>query len=206
MDHGGDLRSDDTAAASEREHRMRAIELLLSRQSTGMLQEPAPEGAELDLILDAGLRAPDHGRLRPWRFVLIRGEALLAWGERLAEAAQARDPTSAQALGERYRAWVRRTPLLIAVGAEVRAGHAIPEIEQVLTAGAAAMNMLNAIHMLGYGGIWVTGPNAYDERLNASLGFRAPSRLVGFLAVGTPKSVTRIERPARALHTTEWTG
>ena len=74
-------------------------------------------------------------------------------------------------LGDRYRAWVRRTPLLIAVGAEIRADHKIPEIEQILSVGAAAMNMLNAIHMLGYGGMWVTGVNTYDPHLNALLGF-----------------------------------
>src|SRR4029450_12332163 len=75
-----------------RDERLRAVELLLSRQSANLLQEPAPEGAELDLILDAGLRAPDHGRLRPWRFVLIRGSQRQAWAQRLAQAALARDP------------------------------------------------------------------------------------------------------------------
>jgi nitroreductase len=183
-----------------------ALDLLLSRQSATLLTEPAPDGAHLDLILDAGLRAPDHGRLRPWRFVLIRGEARLLWGERLAEAARARDPETADALGERFRAWVRRTPLIIAVGAEVRAGHKIPEIEQILSAGAAAMNMLSAIHMLGYGGVWVTGPNAYDLRVNALLGFEPPSRLIGFLAVGTPKAQPRVERPTRERHVKEWQG
>jgi nitroreductase len=197
---------DHITEVDNREGRMRALELLLSRQSVGMLEEPAPQGAELDLILDAGLRAPDHGRLRPWRFVLIRGDERLAWGERLAEAAQARDSATAQMLGDRYRAWVRRTPLLIAVGAEIRADHKIPEIEQVLSVGAAAMNMLNAIHMLGYGGMWVTGVNTYDPRLNSLLGFEAPSRLVGFLAVGTPKVTPRAERPSRAAHTTTWSG
>ena len=68
------------------------------------------------------------------------------------------------------------------------------------------MNMLNAIHLLGYGGMWVTGVNTYDPRLNAALGFEAPSRLVGFLAVGTPKAMPRVERPSRAAHTTEWMG
>jgi nitroreductase len=205
MDHGIEVDKHGPSAA-DREGRMRALELLLSRQSVGVLEEPAPEGAELDLILDAGLRAPDHGRLTPWRFVLIRGDERLVWGERLAEAAAARDPATAQMLGERYRAWVRRTPLLIAIGAEIRAGHKIPEIEQVLSAGAAAMNMLNAIHLLGYGGMWVTGVNTYDPRINALLGFEAPSRLVGFLAVGTPKAMPRGERPPRAAHTTAWNG
>ncbi len=184
----------------------RALELLLGRQSTNVLVEPAPEGADLDLILDAGLRAPDHGRLRPWRFVVIRGDARLAWGERLAEAAAARDPANAEALGERFRGWVRRMPLIIAVGAEVKAGHSIPEMEQVLSAGAAAMNMLNAIHLLGYGGMWVTGANAYDPTVNKWLGFEAPSRLVGFLVVGTPKAVARGERPSRESYVRDWTG
>ena len=75
----------------------------------------------------------------------------------------------------------------------------------MLSVGAAAMNML-AIHLLGYGGMWVTGANTYDPSLNAALGFEAPSRLVGFLAVGTPKATPRGERPSRAAHTTMWSG
>jgi nitroreductase len=188
-----------------REPRLLALDQLLSRRSVGPLQEPAPEGADLDLILDAGLRAPDHGRLRPWRFVVIRGEARLAYGEKLVEAVALRDPANAATLAERYRAWVRRTPMLIAVGAVVKPGN-IPEIEQLLAAGAAAMNMLNALHMLGYGGMWVTGPNAYDPNVNTLLGFEAPSRLVGFLMVGTPAPSTAPipARPERAAHVAEW--
>jgi nitroreductase len=199
---------DQSLASStlQRDERMRALELLLSRQSAGLLQEPAPDGAELDLILDAGLRAPDHGRLRPWRFVLIRGEQRAKWADRVADAAAARDPENGTAIGERYRAWVARTPLIIAVGAKVVAGHKIPEIEQLLSAGAAAMNMLSAAHLLGYGAMWVTGLNAYDPKVNALLGLEAPSRLVGFLALGTPKAGPKVERPSREQHTTEWLG
>lgn len=188
-----------------REPRLLALDQLLARRSVGPLQEPAPQGADLDLILNAGLRAPDHGRLKPWRFVVIRGDAMLAYGEKLAEAAAVRDPVNAPALAERYRAWVRRTPMLIAVGAVIKPGN-IPEIEQLLAAGAAAMNMLNALHMLGYGGMWVTGPNAYDPNVNRLLGFEAPSRLVGFLTAGTPAPSTAPApaRPDRAAHVAEW--
>ncbi|TAJ92856.1 MAG: nitroreductase [Reyranella sp.] len=188
-----------------REPRLLALDQLLARRSVGLLQEPAPEGADLDLILDAGLRAPDHGRLKPWRFVIIRDEARLAYGEKLVEAVAVRDPANAATLAERYRAWVRRTPMLIAVGAIVKPGN-IPEIEQLLAAGAAAMNMLNAAHMLGYGAMWVTGPNAYDPNVNRLLGFEAPSRLVGHLTVGTPAPSTAPApaRPDRAAHVTEW--
>lgn len=186
--------------------RRHALDLLLSRRSVGALQDPAPDGHDLDLILDLGLRAPDHGRLRPWRFVLIRGEARMGFADRLVAAARRRDPAAPQALLDRYRAWPLRTPLLIGVGAVVRANHIIPEGEQVLSAGAAAMNMLNAIHLLGYAGMWVTGANAYDPEINASLGFEAPSRLVGFLAVGTPRTMAAVERPARGDHVVEWKG
>lgn len=187
------------------EPRLLALDQLLSRRSVALLQEPAPEGADLDLILDAGLRAPDHGRLKPWRFVIIRGDARLAYADKLAEAATVRDPANAATLGERYRAWIRRTPMLIAVGAIVKPGN-IPEIEQLLAAGAAAMNMLNALHMLGYGGMWVTGPNTYDPNINAMLRFEAPSRLIGFLTAGTPAPSTAPlpARPDRAAHVSEW--
>ena len=194
----------------QREERLRALELLLSRQSLNLLQEPAPDGAELDLILDAGLRAPDHGRLRPWRFVLIRGPQKQAWADRVAKAIEVRDPENAAALSDKYRGWVARTPLIIALGAEIKAGHKIPEIEQLLSLGAAAMNMLNALHLLGYGGMWVTGVNSYDPQVNKLLGFEAPSRLVGFLGVGTPKPMPadapKPARPSREQHTKEWMG
>lgn len=185
--------------------RVVTLDHLLARRSAGLLQDPAPQGAALDLILRAGLRAPDHGRLRPWRFVTIRGEARIAFGECLAAAAAKRDPEAAAALGERARAWVRRTPLLIAVGAIVKEGK-IPESEQLLSAGAAAMNMLNAAHLQGYGAMWVTGPNAYDPNVNALLGFEAPSRLVGFLTIGTNAAAPTpaLPRPELSAHWVDW--
>ena len=210
MSNASAARNAFAAATTEQRNRLRTLDLLLSRRSTGALAEPAPSGTELDLILEAGLRVPDHGRLRPWRFVLIRGEARTAFGECLAEAIKARDRAAPAALLDRYRAWAVRNPLLIAVGTRIRSGHPVPEIEQVLSAGAAAMNMLNAIHLLGYAGIWVTGANAYDARVNEALGFRAPSRLVGFLGVGTPinalEPIPASQRPDQSAHVFEWSG
>jgi nitroreductase len=189
------------------ERRNPAIEVLLSRRSCALLREPAPEGAALDLILDAGLRAPDHGRLRPWRFVLIRGAARKDFAELLVEALRRREAEPQSAMVERLRSRILGVPLLIAIGAKIKTAGPIPEIEQLLAAGAAAMNMLTAVHALGYGAMWVTGAHAYDRSVNEALGFAWPDRLVGMLFVGTPpESLPVPRRPSREEHVREWTG
>ena len=186
---------------------MIAVDTLLSRTSVSDLREPAPQGAELEMILDAGLRAPDHGKLRPWRFVLIRGAARQAWAETLVAALHAREPDAPEAVVVKQRNRGLNPPLIIAVGAQLQHGHKIPVIEQMLSVGAAAMNMLNAIHALGYGGVWVTGANAYDPALLAALGFAPTDKLAGFLFVGTPREAPRTaRRPPLANHVVEWTG
>ncbi len=180
------------------EGRADALEALLSRQSCGVLQEPAPDGGDLALILDAGLCAPDHGRLRPWRFVLIRGSARAAFAEILVEALKRREADPQETMVERLRSRILGVPLVIAIGAKIKTTGPIPEIEQLLSTGAAAMNMLNAIHVLGYGGLWVTGGHAYDRDVNEALGFSWPDRLIGMLFVGTPQVAARLARPASA--------
>lgn len=179
-----------------------AIQLLLSRQSRWPLVEPAPSPEELDCVIDMALRAPDHGQLQPWRFVLVRGAAREALGDVFVQAAQARDPHND---AERFRAKALAAPLLIALGAHLRPGHKVPESEQLLAVGAAAMNMLNALHILGYGGFWATGMNSHDAYVRQALGFEATDRLVGFLYVGTPKEAEHpATRPARGAFVREW--
>jgi nitroreductase len=182
-----------------------AIGPLLSRASTSALVDPAPEGSALELILEAGLRAPDHGKLRPWRFVLIRGAAKAAFAERAIAALRVRDPEAPLAVEERMRGKLLAPPLIVALGVHILPDHKIPEIEQVLAVGAAAMNMLNAAHALGFSGIWVTGPNTYDPAVAAALGLVAPDRLAGFLYLGTPAAPPApARRPALAEHVREW--
>ena len=186
---------------------MDTIEALLSRASATVLVEPAPEGAVLEQVLEAGLRAPDHGHLRPWRFVLIRGAARGAWAEVVLAAMRARDTAVLQPLLDRQRARLIATPLILALGVVTQPNPKVPEIEQMLSAGAAAMNMLNALHALGFGGLWVTGPNAYDPAVVAALGLPHGARLAGFLYVGTPAEPRPPpRRPALDAHLSEWTG
>lgn len=184
-----------------------SVETLLSRQSHWPLVEPGPNDAELDLIFDTALRAPDHGRLRPWRFALIRGEARDELADVLVDVAAARAPDEPRSAHEHRRQKAYAAPVIIVVGAAISPGAGVPESEQILSAGAAAMNMLNAIHALGYGGFWATGIDAYDANLQAALDFEPSDRLLGFLFVGTPKSRERAAlRPPRTNHVREWFG
>jgi nitroreductase len=181
------------------------LDSLLSRVSVGALGEPAPTDAEIRSIVEAAVRAPDHGKLRPWRFIVIRGEARERLGDVFARALMARDPATASAVVEKERGKPLRAPLVIAVVARVQVGHKIPEIEQILSAGAAAMNMLNAIHALGYGGVLLTGGATYDPAVHAALGLADDERLVGFVHAGTPTQVPpAIVRPDASAFLTEW--
>ena len=186
---------------------MPELEALLSRISVSALVEPAPCGDTLELILQAGLRAPDHGRLAPWRYVLVRGAARARLADVIEAALRARDPQATAPMIEKQRGKFLRAPLVIALGAHIRPDHKVPASEQMLSVGAGAMNLLNAIHALGFGAIWVTGANAYDPAVAASLGMHPPDSLAGFLFVGTPAEKQRFaSRPDLTDHVVEWSG
>jgi nitroreductase len=182
-----------------------AMEMLLGRASAQGLQDPAPDAASLDAILAAGLRAPDHGKLRPWRFIVIAGADRAAYAEIAIAAMQARQPDAPESEATRMRGKILGAPLIVGLGVQIVPNHKIPEIEQVMAVAAAAMNMLNAAYALGYGGKWVTGPNSYDPTVAAALGLKPPNRLAGFIYFGTPApGALPVPRPAVAEHRTDW--
>lgn len=184
-----------------------ALDVLLSRRSHWPLAEPAPRDAELDLIFDAAMRAPDHGKLRPWRFVVVRGEARGALGDVLVDIAASRTPDSPREAHAHRRNRAFAAPLVIALAASISHSEGIPEVEQVLALGAATMNMLNAIHALGYGGFWATGADSYDARVHDALGFADNERVLGFLFVGTPPATSAEKaRPSHVDYVREWSG
>lgn len=164
---------------------MQAIEALLRRYSARSLTEPAPDDAALGLILESATRAPDHGRLRPWRFIVVRSEGRQALGELFADhLRRTKGPVSDEAL-ERERRKALRAPLVVVVAAIVTLEGKIPQIEQILSAGAAAQNMLHAAFVLGFNAVWKTGAPAYDPQVKAALGLESKDAIVGFLYVGT---------------------
>jgi nitroreductase len=184
-----------------------ALDVLLSRRSHWPLAEPGPRDAELDLIFETAMRAPDHGKLRPWRFVVVRGEARGALGDVLVDIAASRTPDSPREAHAHRRQKAFAAPLVIALAAAISHDEGIPEVEQVLALGAAAMNMLNAIHALGYGGFWATGADSYDARIHDALGFAENEQVLGFLFVGTPPASTADKpRPPAADYVREWFG
>ena len=171
----------------------------------GLLGEPGPGDSDLRLIFEAAVRAPDHGRLRPWRFLVVRGAARARLSELFASAARRRDPSLSEAQIEKERSKPFRAPLTIVVAAKIVPGHKVPEIEQVLSAGAAAMNILNAVHALGFGAKWVTGANCYDPEFRAAMGLDESFRLIGFIHAGTPlEGPPSQDRPNPAEFVTDW--
>lgn len=184
------------------------IETLLSRRSVPALQlrEPGPSPAQIDTAIDVALRAPDHGGLKPWRFVLIHGAARSRLSELFVRRMQQRDPATPPGKIDKARNMPLRAPLVIAVGAQLRRDHKVPEHEQLLSIGAGVMNLLNAFHAQGFGAIWLTGGNAYDPEIAAALGFDAQERCLGFVYVGSisPTDNSPPPRPERARFVRDW--
>jgi nitroreductase len=187
-----------------------AVETMLTRNSVPakFLREPAPDGADLEAILATAMRAPDHASLRPWRFLIIRGDARRRLGEIFADALCRRDPLADAAAREKELGRPLRSPLIIAVCAEVVEGNPkVPVVEQIVTVGAAAQNMLNAAHAMGYAAIMLTGKNAHDPFVKQALGLEPKDEIVGFLYFGTPDIEVRPKRrPAATEFVREWTG
>jgi len=160
------------------------LEMLATRRSASALTlvEPGPSPAQVDRLLNLGARAPDHGKLAPWRFIVIEGAAKDRLVAELQTMAETRPdaPKAIAGLGK-----LKTPPLAIAVVSRVTEGK-IPEWEQVLSAGAVCMNLLLAAAAVGYGANWITGWYAYDEAALALIGVTDGERIAGFVHVGTP--------------------
>ena len=169
---------------------MDAYEALVTRVSPKELAEPAPDGQALRKIVAAALRAPDHGRLRPWRFIAIRGEGRRRLGEAFAAALKRRNPGAGAEL-ERERKKPLRAPLVLVVAAHIAPNPKVPPLEQLLSAAAAAQNIMIACHALGFGAMWKTGEPAYDANVKEALGLTAADEIAGFLYIGTPVAMPK---------------
>ena len=165
---------------------MELFEAITTRTSAARLTEPGPTPDHLARMLEAAGHAPDHGRLKPWRLMVLDAAARTAFSDAVVAARRLRAPapTEEQLAIERDKIW--RSPTVVVIGCAVqRDNPKVPEIEQLLAAGAAAQNLFLAAHALGYGAMWKTGPAAYDPGVKAALGLRPEDHIVAIMHLGT---------------------
>jgi nitroreductase len=164
---------------------MDAIELLRSRYSASKLGAPAPSAEAVEAMLEAAARAPDHGRLHPWRLILIEGDARRSLGKILAESLARRNPLAGEEAQAREREKAFRAPLIIVVATRCDRSGKIPIVEQIVSAGCAAHGLMLAAFAQGLGAFWRTGEAAYDEAVKGALGVGSDDLIIGFIFVGT---------------------
>lgn len=175
---------------------MDALDLLLNRRSIAKLAAPAPEGKALENIIKAGLRAPDHAGLTPWRFVISQGNGLNKLSEILVKAAEA--DNSDAAVIEKVKNAPFRAPMVITVIAKVTPHEKVPALEQHLSAGCAVQAMQMAAVAQGFQGFWRSGKWMFHEQVHKAFGLEGDDEIVGFLYLGTP-GCTPMKAPERDL-------
>jgi nitroreductase len=165
-----------------------ALDLLQTRRSVKPIElaGPGPTGQELDTLLTIASRVPDHGKLAPWRFIVFEGDARAKAGDAIASVFKAANPKATEDQIAFERARLSRAPLVVAVVSRAAPHVKIPEWEQVLSAGAAAMNLVTAAHSLGFAASWLTEWYAYDRRALDALGIAANEKIAGFVHIGRP--------------------
>ncbi len=171
------------------------LEFLLTRRSrpAKMLRAPGPSRAELDRLLTAAARVPDHGKLEPWRFLVLERAAL----DRLADlcAERGADLGEAPEKVEKAAATFRDSPFAVAVVSSPKPSEKIPEIEQVLSAGAVCLSLVNAALAQGFGACWLSGYAAHDRAFcDRGLSLAPHERIAGFIHIGRAE-ITPPDRP-----------
>jgi nitroreductase len=163
-----------------------ALDLLKSRRSVKAIElaGPGPTAAEVETLLTVASRVPDHGKLVPWRFIVFEGAARDRAGEVIAGICREQRPELTPEQLEFERKRLSRAPLVIAVVSRAGPHVKIPEWEQILSSGAAAMSLVLAAHALGYAASWITEWYAYDRRVLDALGVKPQEKIAGFVHIG----------------------
>jgi nitroreductase len=174
---------------------MEALSALHTRTSVPRVTGPVPAEEALQAMFAAALRAPDHGQLRPWRFLRIEGESLQRLADLFGAAALADNPALAPEEVESARGKALRSPLVIACISRAVDTPKVPALEQDMATACATHAMLLAAHAQGIGAVWRTGPFAVHPVVRAGLGLAAHEKLIAFLYVGQPAGPLRSPQP-----------
>ncbi|HEY5270638.1 MAG TPA: nitroreductase [Anaerolineales bacterium] len=165
---------------------METLEVIFTRQSIGEVRpDPVPRDL-IEKLLSAAVQAPNHYKVRPWRFVVLTGAGRERLGEVIAQSFAGKFPQAPASTLDKERLKPLRAPLLIAVGVDKPSEPKVLEIENICAAAAAVENLLLAAHSLGLAAKWRTGEYARDPRLKAFLGFAPDQHLIAFLYIGYP--------------------
>lgn len=165
---------------------MDAIEAIRTRTSIGKMKEQPIEREKIERLLEAGAQAPNHYKVRPWRFVVVSGAARERMGDVMAEIFHRRFPDVAPEALQKERGKPLRSPVVIAVGVDEPGEPRVLEIENICAAAAACENILLTAHAMGLGGHWRTGDAARDPEIKRFLGFAEKQPLIAFLYIGYP--------------------
>ncbi|MFK0264209.1 nitroreductase [Streptomyces angustmyceticus] len=169
---------------------------VLTRRSEHHLVDPAPNDEEFAYLLRAAATAPDHGRLRPWRWVLVRDEGRVALGRCFADECAGPESRRGQMEAKAQRAPLLATLVFSPVPNDTGRGSPIPEWEQLAATSAMAGSLILLLHARGFGSVWRTGRFTESERIRRVLGLHWEERLLGWLYIGTPERLTPSKRRA----------
>lgn len=189
---------------------MDLLDLLAKRRSipAPQLGSPGPDPGQLERLLQAAVRVPDHGRLVPFRLITLQGQARPRFGQAIAAIHARNDPQAAPALLEKDRRRFDDAPLILVVVARIDETHAkVPAQEQLLSAGCVGYNLLLGAQALGFGAQWLTGWAAYDREVAELLDLAEHERVIAFVHIGTPKAASpERARPAADEILSSWQG
>jgi len=172
-----------------------AIEVILGRSSTKKFADTAVTREQLELLLTAAVRAPDHGLIAPWRFTILEGDSRKILGNAMASALREKSPDADSEMLEREATKAMRSPTLLVVSAVTQLHAKVPEIEQWVAVGAAIQNLWIAAEALDLGIAWKTGSHAYNAKIKKALGLAPDEKIIGFVHVGVPLSKAPVRPP-----------
>lgn len=173
------------------------IDFLLSRRSViaNLIKSPGPTQEDLEKIVQAAMRVPDHGRLEPWRMLVLRDQAREELGHVLKDAFVKENPKATEVQVNYEQNRLTRAPVVVAVVSKVLKDHKIPEWEQILSSGAACQTMLIAAQSMGYAAQWLTEWYAYHPAVSEALNLEENERIAGFVYIGSGQAPSERDRP-----------
>ena len=164
---------------------METLEAIQTRNSVPLLTDPAPTSEEMSEVYKGALRAPAHARLRPWKFIEVRGDSRDKLAKIFIDTATALNSDLSENEISKLQKAPHRAPMIIILAANIKEHPKVPEIEQIISLGAAAQNILLGIHEIGYSAVWRTGNMAFNPEITKFLGLEENFKIIGYLYVGT---------------------